>query len=184
MSWCCSCGWWFGPLAGKPRSGPSADCVGWRCGTALKAEREREWVWKGVWRESTDHRHPCPTTRRRQLHVRDCAGPRATRQPRGMAEDGEGTYEQREGLLELGDLLLGERIGLHGPVSDARGCWRAGYRGVLQGGVCLGMCEDGAGLHTMVSLGGVWQEGGGRLLVEYGCWAGPGLRYSRGAGAV
>ena len=157
MSWCCSCGRWFGPLASKPRPGPSADCVGWRCGTALKAERERECV---CGREFGG-RVLTIAILVLQHDVVSCMfviaqAPRATRQPRGMAEDGEGTYEQRKGLLELGDLLLGERIGLHGPVSDARGCWRAGYRGVLQGGVCLGMCEDGAGLHTMISLGGVW----------------------------
>jgi hypothetical protein len=83
-----------------------------------------------------------------------------------MAEDWRGTYEQRECLLELGDLLLGERISLRGPVSDARYCEWAGCRGVLQGGVCLGMWDGGAGLHTMFSCGGVWEGVRGRLLVD------------------
>ena len=76
------------------------------------------------------------------------------------------TYKQREGLLELGDLLLGERIGLDGSVSNAPGWGRACGRRVLQGGVYVRGRAGGAGLHTMLSLGGGC-EGEGVL----GCWA-------------
>jgi hypothetical protein len=51
-----------------------------------------------------------------------------------------------------------------------RGRGRAGCRGVLQGGVCLGESEGGAGLHTMFCCGGVWEGSGRGLLVEYGTW--------------
>jgi hypothetical protein len=47
------------------------------------------------------------------------------------------TYEQREGLLELGDLLLGKRISLWAGVSSAR-----------QWIVRLPLCFAGRGMET------------------------------------
>lgn len=49
---------------------------------------------------------------------------------------GENTYEEGECLLELGDLLLGERVGLQYAVSSVSLWWTVGWRGVdFQGGV-------------------------------------------------
>lgn len=62
----------------------------------------------------TNHRRPCPVE-----HVSTHAGPQGALAGEALGSQTpvqrckrKGTYEQREGLLELGDLLLGERIGL------------------------------------------------------------------------
>jgi len=59
------------------------------------------------------------------------------------------TYKQRKRLLELGDLLLGERISLRLRVSRGAHARGAGYRNVLQGGVC-----DAAGGARTMAAGG------------------------------
>lgn len=100
------------------------------------------------------------------------------RQPQG--ESSGQAYKQREGLLELGDLLLGERISLGGRVSGSQQT-TARYGRVLQGGVCFGAGWGPRGAHTPCLLlcgvegqreRGSWSAGGrrgagsGRYIVE------------------
>jgi hypothetical protein len=116
----------------------------------------------------TNHRRPCPVATR----VSDLRGTgyMCARRQHGWSEGP--TYEQRERLLELGDLLLGERISLRVAVSGAhqwaeRLLWCFAGRGMATGG------GRGVGRTMAVDVGvqrasGGWaRRGRGRALVRF-----------------
>lgn len=126
----------------------------------------------------TYHHRPCPAVEKGSVS-RGFSGLTAARRPGGQAwrpggeeKRGQEAYKEGEGLLELGDLLLGERVGLESV--------RVSGRWVEQ---CFARGGVSAATHHCCCLrwwGGVLREEGTGKACRWGCG---GSRCGRGCKA-